>query len=428
MPKIRVSNQALHVGGNANNSSKAGVFTSNANNTASNVNANIGGRLSLFTEMRDNGFDALASRQNIKQSLIRFGTGQGKIGGEISMKRYGNLWPDIVSRENITSALAASQKGKKHYKEVKMVNADPERYITEIQKMLIDKTFKNSPYTVIQRKEGGKMREIKKLPYYPDRIIHHAIMQILQPIWTKSLIHDTWQSIPGRGVHKGVKRIKEALRDKEGTRYALKMDVKKYYPTIDTAIMKQVIRHKIKDVNVLWLLDEIINSTEGMPIGNYISQIMGNLYLNDYDHRMKELHRLPYYYRYCDDILMLSGDKETLHRVKDDTISYLAETRNLTIKANWQIFPVDARGIDFLGYRFFHDYTLVRKSIAKKFQKAAKRRTTDSYMNSVMSYLGWLQYANSRNLIRSAMTQRVRNKFRSLSSAANVHNPLGAWL
>jgi len=232
------------------------------------------------------------------------------------MKRYGNLWGKITDRENIRQALYASQDGKKHYKEVIMVNKDPERYINDVRDMLIGKTFRNAKYDVINRLEGRKIREIKKLPYYPDRIIHHAIMQVMQPIWMNNLIKDTWQSLPGRGVHKGVLTIRKALRDFEGTKYALKMDVSKYYPSIDNEIMKSVIRRKIKDPDLLWLLDEIINSTEGLPIGNYISQIMGNLYLSEYDHMMKEQLHLKYYFRYCDDILILSGNKEDLHKIR----------------------------------------------------------------------------------------------------------------
>jgi RNA-directed DNA polymerase len=336
------------------------------------------------------------------------------------MKRYNNLWDQITDRDNIERAFLRSQRGKKHYKEVMKINQSPEPYLLAIQDSLIKRTFKNSSYEIIERMEGGKLREIKKLPYYPDRIIHHAIMQVLEPIWIKSLIKDTWQSIPGRGIHTGVKRIKLALKDISGTKYALKMDVRKFYPSIDNGILKQVIRKKIKDKNVLWLLDEIIDSTSGLPIGNYISQILGNLYLSDYDHRMKEHHRLKYYFRYCDDIVILSDSKTKLRTYYTDSVNYLKDSRNLEIKSNWQIFPVDARGIDFLGYRFFHNFTLVRKSIIKRFKETVNKPT----IPQVMSYIGWLEHADTHNLLTKYITNEVFHKIKFEARASGISNPL----
>ena len=157
-----------------------------------------------------------------------------------------------------------------------------------IHDMLKNLTFKNSPYQVFLKKtESGKIREIYKLPYFPDRIIHHCIMQIMEPIWFPTLIRDTYSSIKGRGIHDGVNRVKKALRDETGTRYCFKMDIKKFYPSVDHNVLKRVIRKKIKDRDLLWLLDEIIDSTKGLPIGNYLSQYFGNLYLSELYHWVK---------------------------------------------------------------------------------------------------------------------------------------------
>lgn len=342
------------------------------------------------------------------------------------MKRYGHLYEKITDLANIALALQRSQRGKRHYKEVKMINQDPDHYIDEIREMLINKTFRNSPYDEIERIEGNKLRQIKKLPYYPDRIIHHAIMQVMEPIWVRTLIRDTYQSIPGRGVHLAARRIKKALIDNDATRYCLKLDVRKFYPSIKNDIMKRVIRAKIKDPNLLWLLDEIIDSTAGLPIGNYISQILGNLYLSELDHRIKEIHGVKYYYRYCDDLVLLGSSKEQLRTIFRDIQSYLACERGLDVKGNWQIFPVAARGIDFLGYRFFPGYTLLRNSVKKQFIKALSRPWRPHYINSVMSYMGWLQAADTERLIMKYLTPSVCGKINYLSLAAGHKNPLEA--
>lgn len=278
--------------------------------------------------------------------------------------------------ENICFAHKNAKRGKSHYSEVKKIEANPEKYFLEIQHMLCNKTFCNSPYEKFIKIDRDKEREIFKLPYFPDRIIHHCIMQVLEPIWVKILIVDTYSSLKNRGIHRGVKRVKKALQDKENTKYCLKLDVRKFYPSVDHDILKSIIRRKIKDPDVLWLLGEIIDSVEGVPIGNYLSQYFGNLYLSGLDHWLKENRQCKYVYRYCDDIIILHHNKKFLGWLRKEIENYLNTNLNLVLKNNWQIFPVDVRGIDFLGYRFFHDYTLLRKSIAKRFKQRIRKVKT----------------------------------------------------
>ena len=215
--------------------------------------------------------------------------------------------------------------------------------------------------------------------------------------------------MPGRGVHDGVKRMKLWLEDKENTRYCLKLDIKKYYPSINHNILKSLIRKKVKCADTLWLLDEIIDSTPGIPIGNYLSQYFGNLYLAYFDHWMKETQGCRYYARYCDDIVVLHKSKVALHSLFDDVKKYLGDTLRLTIKENWQVFPTHVRGIDFLGYRFFGTHTLVRKRIVKKFLRqiglAERCGLNARSANSIMSYYGWLKHGDAHHLWSSALVR-----------------------
>jgi hypothetical protein len=134
------------------------------------------------------------------------------------MKRYGNLFEKVYDIENIKLAHKNARKGKKHYKEVKMIDTHPDKYLYSIHEMLKNRIFRNSKYVVMNKiTDNGKVREIFKLPYFPDRIIHHCIMQIVEPIWYKTMIRDTYSAIKGKGLHDGVKRIKKALIDKENT-------------------------------------------------------------------------------------------------------------------------------------------------------------------------------------------------------------------
>jgi retron-type reverse transcriptase len=312
------------------------------------------------------------------------------------MKRYGNLYEKIYDMDNIRLAHKNARRGKRHYAEVKKVDENPEYYFKRIHEMLKNKTFENSKYHVFKKTFNKKEREIFKLPYFPDRIVHHCIMQILEPIWKTVLIRDTYSSLKGRGVHDGLRRVRKAMKNPISTLYCLKFDVKKFYPSIPHDILKTIIEKKIKCRDTLQLLYKIIDSASGVPIGNYLSQYLGNLYLTYFDHWMKEVKRCRFYFRYCDDIVVLSRSKVFLHDLAFRSFLYLKNVLNLNVKHNWQVFLTEARGIDFLGYRIFHKFCLLRQSIALSFKRKMKSSVN---INSIMSYLGWLQHANTRTLI-----------------------------
>lgn len=311
------------------------------------------------------------------------------------MKRHGNLYDKICDLENIKLAHKNARKGKKKrngqpYDEIVMIDADLDKYCLEISEMLRNKEFVNSKYTMFTVNDRGKTREIYKLPYYPDRIIHHAIMQILEPIWRKVLIADTYQAIKGRGIHKAIKKMNKVIKTAENL-YYLQVDVSKFYPSVDNEILKMIIRKKLKCQDTLWLLDTIIDSIKGLPIGNYISQYFGNLYLNELDRYMKEVVKVKHYYRYCDDIVILSIDKAELHKYKFDIIIALDEL-NLSIKNNHKVSKIQ-EGLNFLGVVQYGSYTLLRKKIASNIKKSEER--------SLPSYEGLATIANCYNLLKT---------------------------
>jgi len=187
-------------------------------------------------------------------------------------------------------------------------------------------------------------------------------------------------------------------------------------------------RNKIKDENLLWLLDEIIDSTVGIPIGNYLSQYFGNLYLSGLDHYCKT--KIKHYYRYADDIVVFHADKQNLHAMKLDIEKYLNVKLKLQMKENWQVFPVRKRGVDFLGYRFFPDYILLRNSIKKRFIKTVNRvlkkhenLTWTTIINGVMSYYGWFKYGNCRNLQNKYFNEELKQIIKNTCEAQGINNP-----
>lgn len=328
------------------------------------------------------------------------------------MKRYGNLFEKIYEMENLKTAHKNAKKGKGWYSEVRKVNENEEYYLKQLQDMLITKSYKTSEYETFIKRDSGKEREIYKLPYFPDRICQWAILQIIEPILINNFTTDTYSAIPKRGIHLALKRLTGAVQnDPTETKYCLKIDVKKYYPSINHDILKSKYRRIFKDEELLWLLDEIIDSTPGdtgIPIGNYLSQYSGNFYLSSFDHWLKEVKKIKYYYRYMDDIVILHQSKEFLHQLKHEISEYFSDNLRLTIKRNWQVFPTGIRGIDFVGYRTFPSFILLRKGTCKRFKhkmrSITKEQMTYSSWCSVNSYKGWLMHCNSHRLIQKYIT------------------------
>ncbi len=326
------------------------------------------------------------------------------------MKRIGNLYQKIISIENLSIADNIAQVGKREQYGVMLHNKNKEQNIIDLHKMLLDKTFKTSDYSIFKVYEP-KEREVYSLPFYPDRIVHHAIMRILEPIFVSHFTTDTYSCIKGKGIHAASNAVKKALINVDQTTYCLKLDVKKFYPSVDHQILKQLLRRKFKDTDLLWLLDEIIDSAHGIPIGNYLSQYFANFYLSFFDHWIKEELKVKYYFRYADDIVILHADKSELHRILAEIKIHFSEKLNLKLKENYQIFPVKARGIDFVGYVHFHTHTLLRKRIKKNFAKAVFKNKPKSTINS---YLGWSLHCNSFNLTKKLLPdeqiQRLQNR------------------
>jgi RNA-directed DNA polymerase len=319
------------------------------------------------------------------------------------MKRISGLYDRIISLENLQAADIIASIGKKKQSGVIRHNKVREANILSLHAKLKEKAFKTSEYTTFMVYEP-KERQVYRLPYYPDRIVHHAIMLVLEPIWVDCLTADTYSCIKGRGIHAASFALRNALKDREGTKYCLKLDIKKFYPSVDHGVLKSIIRKKIKDHDLLDLLDEIIDSAPGLPIGNLMSQYFANLYLNCFDHFLKEVKRVKYYFRYCDDLVILSDNKPYLHQLLADIREYLSVKLKLTIKSNYQIFPVEARGIDFVGYPTWHDYVRLRKSIKKRLCKKLSRKPN---LKSFAAYYGWLKHCNSRHLLKKLINEKV---------------------
>lgn len=326
------------------------------------------------------------------------------------MKRYGRLHEKICASENIELAIERAERGRKKKTAIRWFNEDKERLTEELRLMLEHETYTVSKYSSFNVSEP-KERTIHCLPFYPDRIIQHAIMNVICPIFIEKFTSDTYSCIKDRGIHQCVAKLKTALEDKEHTAYYLQIDIRKYYPSIDREILKAKLRRIIKCERTLRLIDKIVDShhESGIPIGNYISQYLSNYYLSDVDHYVKEQLGVKYYFRYADDLLFFGSAKQEMNELLKKIITEV-EKLNLKIKNNIRISPTE-RGIDFIGYKFYPTHTLLRKSIKQRMkQKIKMLKGVDDmiFKTQMASHYGWAKHCNAKNLLTKTMGERAK--------------------
>jgi len=317
------------------------------------------------------------------------------------MKRIGFIYDKIYDKDNIRNAIYNASKGKKKKRMVKWVLANEKNVIETIHQMLKNKTYIPSKYYESKIVDGlsKKERIIYKPKFYPDQIIHWALMLQTNFIIRRGMYKWSCASIPSRGQHYAKDRVEKWIRnDFKNTKYILKLDIKKYYPSIDTNLLKSKFRKLIKDKDVLWLIDSIIDSHDkGLPIGNYTSQWFANFYLQDIDHFIKEDLGVDYYIRYMDDLVIFSSNKRKLHKMFV-VLKNKIEQEGLEVKGNWQIFNSEKRRLDFCGFVFTRDKTFIRKRITKNMRKKYFRfnkEHTKHNAQSMLSYYGWVKHTNS---------------------------------
>lgn len=297
--------------------------------------------------------------------------------------------------DNLRKAELTARKGKANQYGVLVFDKNKEANLLKLHEMLVNKTYRTSAYRIFKIRDP-KEREVYALPYFPDRIVHHLIMIPLEKILKGLFTADTYACVKGKGITAASKALRKSLKDTNGTFYCLKLDVKKFYPSINHDILKSMFLRKFKDWDFLNMIFEIIDSASGVPIGNLLSQSFANLYLTPFDHWIKETMKVKHYFRYMDDIVILSPDKEQLHSILAQIREYWKTKLKLTIKENYQIFPVASRGIDFVGYVHYHQgLTLIRPRIKKRFIRMMRYNPKNA---SVASYCGWFKHGNCINL------------------------------
>ncbi|MFH0831862.1 MAG: reverse transcriptase domain-containing protein [archaeon] len=293
------------------------------------------------------------------------------------MKTYKNLFEKVCSLRNLHIAYCKAREGKRYGEEVLGFSYNLEENLLKLKEELETHTYKHGKYKEFYVRDP-KMRLIKAAPFR-DRVVHHALCNMIEPIFDCSFIHDSYACRKDKGTHKGVERLQRFIRsDKDN--YALKCDIRKYFSSVDHQIMLELITKRIKDKEIIWLVNLILESSItykesracGIPIGNLTSQLFANIYLNELDYFAKHKLKVEHYIRYVDDFLFLHESKQSLHEIRKQVISFL-ESLKLEIHTKKAVVFQSRHGIDFLGYRVFYSYRLLRKSGVKKFLKELKK-------------------------------------------------------
>lgn len=321
------------------------------------------------------------------------------------------MYWQLYEPQNILRATYNTIRGKGSRHDVlRMVDQGYIETMQYIWELLQSESYTPSPYTE-KTIWDGKERHLKIAPLVPDRIIHHCLIDVLEKYLQHLFINNTYACIKGRGIHKCVTELNKALQsNRKGTMYCLKTDIRHYYDNIDHNVLKGIMADSLGDQRTLKLLSTIVDSTEGkgLPIGFLTSQHLANWYLTPFDHWLKEDERTRYYYRYMDDMVILGGSKEELQGRLSRMRQYVGDNLGLEIKDNWQIFPVDARSIDFCGYKSNHYNILSRQSILatywRKLHKIERRilkYENISYEEAerlLASNFGWIEHCSPEHV------------------------------
>lgn len=332
-----------------------------------------------------------------------------------------NLFEKAIDYNNLKESYKRTQFGKRKYKkEAILFDMARERNLVKLWRELKNETYTPSDY--IEFKVYEPKERIINAPKIRDKIVQFSVHTVLQDVYYSKFINSSYACLEGRGTHRAVNKVQHNIRHckwKNGGGWILKMDVAKFFYSINRDILKRIIRKKIKDKKFLVLLDKIIDSSpegkKGIPLGNVTSQDFANIYLNEVDQYAKRYLGLKYYVRYMDDIIIVVPTKEEAQDARDKIIKFLDEKLDLKTNNKTKIFPIE-QGVNAYGFKIFTTHKLVRnsaKSAMKRRIKAMDRKIqsgeiSEKYVqNCVSSWLGHARHSNSYNL-----SKKIFNKYK----------------
>ena len=334
-----------------------------------------------------------------------------------------NLFNKIFCYENLEKAYqkSLSKQGKYKY-EAMVFQRNETANLRRLQRSLYNGTYKFSGYITFKVFEPKE--RIINAPYYEDKIVQLALNEVLKDIFVPSFVKESYACMDDRGTHKAVDQVQKNLRKAHWEwgeeAYICKADVRKFFYSIDRDILKRIYRKKVKEADVLRVMDEIIDSSAlisevGLPLGNTLSQLCANIYMNEFDQYCKRYLGYKYYVRYADDIIIILPNKKEAQKAKSEFETYLKE--RLKMEPNTQktqVFPIN-QGVNAYGFKVYRTHRLLRDDSKKKIKRKIKKmprlialgKMSITTANTMLaSWSGHAKYASSRNFIQSILDRR----------------------
>ena len=340
--------------------------------------------------------------QNIRTLNLFQNTRQNSSGG--GFNRFGHTYEHIISLENFLEAWKEFLNGKRGRKDVQEFQLRLMDNILSLHTDLKNKTYLHGPYHAFNISDP-KPRNIHKASVR-DRLLHHAIYRVLYPYFDKKFIGDSYSCRLNKGTHKALDRFRyfsrKVSRNNTKQCWILKCDIKKFFASIDHSILVQILEKYIQDENVNWLLSKIITSFDkGLPLGNLTSQLLVNIYMNEFDQFVKHELRVKYYIRYADDFVLLSSGKTTLcksdlHRIRN----FLENKLKLSLHPDKVFIKTLASGVDFLGWVHFPKHRVLRTVTKRRMMKNLSR---NNFKESITSYRGMLKWGNTYKIRKNML-------------------------
>lgn len=323
------------------------------------------------------------------------------------------MYENIISIENLLEAWKEFIKGKRNKEDVQRFQYQLSDNILSLHKDLKDKTYIHGGYYAFNISDP-KPRSIHKAKVR-DRLLHHAIYRQLYSVFDKKFIHDSYSCRVSRGTHKAICRFKYftniASKNNSKTLWVLKCDIKKFFASVDQKIILKILSKYIKDDMTLGLIKIVMDSFQstsrgkGLPLGNLTSQLLVNIYMNEFDQYLKHILKQKYYIRYADDFLLMSRNKSELIALLPKVKDFLFKKLSLIIHPKKVTLNTFASGIDFLGWVHFPDHRVLRTSTRRRMFKRLK----NSNMDKFNSYLGMLRHGNATKLEKLIRSENLNS-------------------
>jgi len=336
-------------------------------------------------------------------------------------KTRGGLWDEVVSFDNLYAAFREARKGHIYKPEVLSFQSNLEENLINIQNHLIYQTWEPGPWRQFCVRDP-KYRLIQA-PCFSDRVVHHALVDVVNPLFERKMIYHSYACRANKGVHGAAAQVQKNTRIAArnwGRSWVLKADISKYFPSIDHNRLLAILPRTLREPQVLWLFEVIIRNSgfdgKGIPVGALTSQLLANIYLDQLDHRIKDNMGIRHYVRYMDDFIIVGQTKADLVELLDWIRTYLSTDLSLSMNPKTEIFPAASRLVDFAGYRICPTHMLPRKRNVKRTRQAFKKMSKNyekgvidlDYVSArVASFLGYTKHCCAFRTTKSVLGELV---------------------